>query len=88
MKDAVIGRMKIDNYLLSLMYETGGTLIDATYRVTAVHLGLDGYMEKRRYKKQKQNDMMWNRAYIPSMYIVKGSLQYAKWTPRGPGVEV
>ena len=31
MKDAVIGRMKIDNYLLSLMYETGGTLIDATY---------------------------------------------------------
>ena len=49
MKDAVIGRMKIDNYLLSLMYETGGTLIDATYRVTAVHLGLDGYMEKRRY---------------------------------------
>lgn len=32
MKDVVIGRVKIDNYLMALMHEMRGYLIDSTYR--------------------------------------------------------
>lgn len=32
MKDVVIGRAKIDNYLMALMYRMHGYLIDSTYR--------------------------------------------------------
>ena len=81
MTDAVVGRLKIDNYLLSLMYWKKGTLVDATHRVLAVHLGLEGYLEKRMWKKQKKEDQNWNCEYVPHMYVVKGSLIYARWRP-------
>ena len=38
MEDVVIGRMKVDNYLLSLMYKTGGYLIDTTSRGKIIHI--------------------------------------------------
>ena len=31
-QDVVIARVKVDNYLLSMMFKHGGYLIDATYR--------------------------------------------------------
>lgn len=32
MQDVVIGRAKIDNYLMALMYKMHGCLIDSTFR--------------------------------------------------------
>ena len=31
-QDVVFARVKVDNYLLSMMFKHGGYLIDATYR--------------------------------------------------------
>ena len=73
--------MKIDNYLLALMYWNDGTLVDATRRVMAVHLGLDGFMVKRMWKRQKEADQRWNCEYVPHLRDVKGSLMYAHWKP-------
>ena len=52
--------------------------------MAAVHLGLEGYADKQRRQRQKMDDVMWNPAYCPNMYLVKGSLVYAKWKPVAP----
>lgn len=47
----------------------------------AVHLGLDGYVDKEREQKQVAEDKLWNKQYAPNIRRVEGSLLYAKWRP-------
>ena len=76
MEDAVIGRIRIDNYLLSYIFQEGGTLIDATRRVISLHQGLDGYKEHTRSGKL-QSDLDWNVQWARDIKKIKGSLSYA-----------
>ena len=52
--------------------------------VPAIHLGLEGYLDKQRAKKLIFDDIVWNRAYCPNIYLAKGTLAYAKWKPLAP----
>ena len=80
----MIGRAKVDNYLISMMGRQKGYLIDSTHRVPALHLGLEGYLDKQRSKRLTIEDIFWNRAYCPYIHPVKGTLAYAKWKPLAP----
>ena len=75
MEDAVIGRMRIDNYLMSYI-RSQGTLVDATNRVIGIHQGLDGYKEHTRSGKQ-QSDLDWNFQWANDIQKMKGALKYA-----------
>ena len=52
--------------------------------VPALHLGLEGYLDKQRSKRLTIEDIFWNRAYCPYIHPVKGTLAYAKWKPLAP----
>ena len=75
MADAVIGRMRIDNYLLSYI-RSQGSLVDVTARVIGIHQGLDGYKEHTRSGKQ-QADLDWNFQWARDIQQMKGALKYA-----------
>lgn len=76
MTDAVIGRMRIDNYLLSYILSQKGSLIDVTQRVIGIHQGMDGYKEHTRSNK-KVEDLNWNFQWARDIQKMKGSLMYA-----------
>lgn len=52
--------------------------------VPALHLGLEGYLDKQRSKRLTIEDIFWNRAYCPYIHPIKGTLAYAKWKPLAP----
>lgn len=76
MTDAVIGRMRIDNYLLSYILSKKGSLIDVTQRVIGIHQGMDGYKEHTRSNK-KEEDLNWNFQWAHDIQKMKGALMYA-----------
>ena len=92
MEDAVIGRERIDNYLMSLVTLHKGYLIDSTFRsillycdliiVTAVHLGSKCYLDKQHKTNQMRDDILWNHQFSKSIHGMKGSLYYSKWKPK------
>ena len=92
MEDAVIGRERIDNYLMSLVTLHQGYLIDTTFRsillccilniVPAVHLGGQSYLDKQRKTKQTKDDIVWNHQFSKSIHGMKGSLHYSQWKPK------
>ena len=76
MVDAVIGRIRIDNYILSFISQQQGTLVDVTARVIGIHQGLDGYKEHTRSKKNVE-DIDWNYKWARDIKSMKGALLYA-----------
>ena len=75
MDPVVVGRMRIDNYLLSYIFKMKGSLVDVTNRVVGIHQGLDGYKEHTR----KKSDTDWNFQWTESIKKIKGALMYADY---------
>ena len=87
MKPAVIGRMRIDNYLMSFIHREKGSLVDVTGRVLGIHQGLDGYKQHTRTGKQK-SDLEWNYQFGKNIAKRKGSLMFSDYKfGRGSEVE-
>ena len=78
MDPVVVGRMRVDNYLLSYIFRQKGSLVDVTNRVVGIHQGLDGYKEHTKWKKVK-SDFEWNYQWTDSIQKIKGALMYANY---------
>lgn len=78
MDPVVVGRYRIDNYLISYIFKVGGSLVDCTNRVIGIHQGLDGYKEHTRSGK-KLSDLEWNRKWTGSIQKIKGAMMYADY---------
>ena len=78
MKPVVIGRIRIDNYLLSFIHKEKGSLVDVTGRVLGIHQGLDGYKQHTRTGKKK-SDLDWNYQWAENIKRMKGSLMFAHY---------
>ncbi len=78
MDPVVVGRMRIDNYLLSYIFKMKGSLVDVTNRVVGIHQGLDGYKEHTKGKRKK-SDTDWNFQWTESIKKIKGALMYADY---------
>ena len=83
MEDAVVGRIRIDNYMMSFIHQQRGSLVDASYRVIGIHQGLEGYKQHTRFGKK--SDFEWNMKWAESIQRSKGSLQYSSYRFRGRG---
>lgn len=78
MESAVVGRMRIDNYMMSYIFQQNGSLVDATWRVIGIHQGLEGYKQHTRSGKRK-SDLEWNYQWLADIQKAKGSLQFADY---------
>ena len=86
MESAVVGRMRIDNYMMSYIFQQNGSLVDASWRVIGIHQGLEGYKQHTRSGKRK-SDLEWNYQWLADIQRAKGSLQFADYRFRaGCGV--
>ena len=78
MEPAVVGRMRIDNYMMSYIFQQNGSLIDTSWRVIGIHQGLEGYKQHTRSGKKK-SDLEWNYKWLSDIKTAKGSLQFADY---------
>ncbi|OAO17167.1 hypothetical protein AV274_1106 [Blastocystis sp. ATCC 50177/Nand II] len=78
MESAVVGRMRIDNYMMSYIFQQNGSLVDVTWRVIGIHQGLEGYKQHTRSGKRK-SDLEWNYQWLADIQKAKGSLQFADY---------
>ena len=78
MESAVVGRMRIDNYMMSYIFQQNGSLVDVTWRVIGIHQGLEGYKQHTRSGKKK-SDLEWNYQWLADIQKAKGSLQFADY---------
>ena len=72
MDPVVVGRMRIDNYLLSYIFKMKGSLVDVTNRVVGIHQGLDGYKEHTKGKRKKSD----TDAQLPRRNTARGAGRY------------
>ncbi|CBK24745.2 uncharacterized protein [Blastocystis hominis] len=67
--NVVVGRSRIDNYLMDVPRRQGGSLIDATLQIPAVHQGLCGFMCRAKPMRLSFMNHNWNRFYLLSPWV-------------------
>ncbi|KAK8794116.1 hypothetical protein WA171_003242 [Blastocystis sp. BT1] len=97
-KPVVIGRKKVDNYLLWIPHQspvttedlkytrnrwkTKGHLIDTSYAVRGIHLGYDNYLSREIRDRLGASDKYWNLKYFTNIDGHHASLMYSHYTFR------
>ena len=78
----VVGRTRMDNYLLDIPRRQRGSLVDASFQVLGIHQGMCGFLCHTKPKHLPFLDENWNRFFVLSPRLGFGTLVEADYTFR------